>query len=68
MPKHGKMFHKIKYQCFNLKSKIMEKVNKSTEIKKMLLENKSAKEISLELNTNIAYVYKLKKSLKNENN
>lgn len=46
----------------------MEKVNKSTEIKKMLLENKSAKEISLELNTNIAYVYKLKKSLKNENN
>ena len=62
-----KTFHKIKYQCFNLKSKIMEKVNKSTEIKKMLLENKTAKEISLELNTNIAYVYKLKKQVEKLN-
>lgn len=39
----------------------MEKVNKSTKIKKMLLEEKSAKEISENLKTNIAYVYKLKK-------
>lgn len=45
----------------------MEKVNKSTEIKKMLLENKTAKEISLELNTNIAYVYKLKKQVEKLN-
>lgn len=41
----------------------MEKVNKSTEIKKLLLEGKSAKEISENLKTNIAYVYKLKKGI-----
>ena len=41
----------------------MEKVNKSTEIKKMLSEGKTAKEISESLKTNIAYVYKLKKEI-----
>lgn len=42
----------------------MEKVKKSTEIKKMLLENKTVKEIALQLNTPIGYVYKIKKSIK----
>jgi DNA-binding CsgD family transcriptional regulator len=41
----------------------MEKQKKSTEIIKLLTEGKTAKEISLALNTNVAYVYKLKKSL-----
>ena len=66
------MLLKIKYQCFNNKSiinnknkkqKIMEKTTKSSEIKKMLTENKSAKEISLSLNVSVAYIYKLKKDL-----
>lgn len=39
----------------------MEKVNKQTEIKKLLIEGKTAKEIAKILNTNIGYVYKLKK-------
>lgn len=38
----------------------MEKVNKKTEIKKLLSEGKSVKEVAEILNTNIAYVYKLK--------
>jgi len=42
----------------------MEKVNKSTEIKRLLAENKTAKEISLMLNTNMAYIYKIKKQIK----
>lgn len=46
----------------------MEKVNKTTEIKRMLAEKKTAKEISLELNTNIAYVYKLKKQVDKQSN
>lgn len=47
----------------------MEKVNKSTEIKKMLLENKSVKEIAESLKTNLAYVYKMKREIsKNANN
>jgi DNA-binding CsgD family transcriptional regulator len=41
----------------------MEKTNKQTEIKKLLSEGKTAKQISDELKTNIAYVYKLKKQL-----
>lgn len=39
----------------------MEKVNKKTEIKKMLTEGKSIKEISEIIKTNVAYIYKLKK-------
>lgn len=39
----------------------MEKINKQNEIKRMLSENLSAKEISEKLKTNIAYVYKIKK-------
>lgn len=39
----------------------MEKVNKKTEIKKMLNEGKSIKEISEIIKTNVAYIYKLKK-------
>lgn len=45
----------------------MEKVNKTTEIKRMLSENKTAKEIALALSTNIAYVYKLKKQVEKLN-
>jgi len=41
----------------------MEKVNKQTEIKKLLLEGKTVKEISQILKTNIAYVYKMKRDL-----
>jgi DNA-binding CsgD family transcriptional regulator len=39
----------------------MEKVNKQTEIKKLLAEGKSVKEIAELLKTNVAYVYKLKR-------
>ncbi len=46
----------------------MEKVNKSTEIKRLLAENKTAKEIALELKTNVAYVYKMKKTLEIKKN
>ncbi len=42
----------------------MEKVNKSTEIKKMLAESKTPKQIAEELKTNIAYVYKMQKEIK----
>jgi DNA-binding CsgD family transcriptional regulator len=41
----------------------MEKTTKSIEIKKMLTENKSTKEISLSLNVSSAYIYKIKKDL-----
>lgn len=39
----------------------MEKVNKQTEIKKLLAEGKTVKEVAELLKTNIAYVYKLKR-------
>lgn len=39
----------------------MEKVNKQTEIKKLLTEGKTVKEVAELLKTNIAYVYKLKR-------
>jgi DNA-binding CsgD family transcriptional regulator len=38
----------------------MQKVNKKTEITKLLNDGKSVKEISENLKTNIAYVYKIK--------
>jgi len=41
----------------------MEKTTKSIEIKKMLNEKKSAKEISLSLNVSCAYIYKIKKDM-----
>lgn len=41
----------------------MEKVNKQTEIKKLLAEGKAVKEIAKLLKTNIAYVYKLKREI-----
>jgi DNA-binding CsgD family transcriptional regulator len=43
----------------------MGKVIKQTEIKKLLAEGKKVKEISELLNTNIAYVYKLKRETQN---
>ena len=39
----------------------MKKVNKQTEIKKLLAEGKTVKEVAELLKTNIAYVYKLKR-------
>lgn len=44
----------------------MEKVNKQTEIKKLLSEGKTVKEIAELLKTNIAYVYKLKRETPKE--
>ena len=44
----------------------MEKVNKQTEIKKLLAEGKSVKEIAELLKTNIAYVYKMKRETPKE--
>lgn len=45
----------------------MEKLNKKTEVKRLLNEGKSTKEIALTLKTNIAYVYKLKREISNIN-
>jgi len=60
----GNKLLKIKFHYFKqLKKNKMEKVNKQTEIKKLLNEGKSIKLIAEELKTNIAYVYKLKKQL-----
>lgn len=42
----------------------MEKVNKKTEIAKMLGEGKTVNEVAVALKTNIAYVYKLKRQIK----
>lgn len=44
----------------------MEKVNKQTEIKKLLAEGKTVKEIAELLKTNIAYVYKMKRETTKE--
>jgi DNA-binding CsgD family transcriptional regulator len=44
----------------------MEKVNKQTEIKKLLTEGKSVKEVAEILKTNIAYVYKMKRETAKE--
>lgn len=44
----------------------MEKVNKQTEIKKLLAEGKTVKEVAELLKTNIAYVYKLKRETPKE--
>jgi transposase len=44
----------------------MEKVNKQTEIKKLLTEGKSVKEVAEILKTNIAYVYKMNREMKKE--
>lgn len=41
----------------------MQKVNKQKEIKKLLSEGKTVKEIKEILQTNIAYVYKLKREI-----
>lgn len=46
----------------------MKKSSKKNSIEKLLLENKSIKEIAEQLQTNIAYIYKLKKQIdKNKN-
>lgn len=44
----------------------MKKVNKQTEIKKLLAEGKSVKEVAEILKTNIAYVYKMKRETAKE--
>lgn len=44
----------------------MKKITKQNKIKDLLIQNISVKEISIQMKTNVSYVYKIKKYLNKE--